>query len=182
MKFLVLILMGILIGACSEVRFECPQPKNVKEITEFPQKFIGVFFDTENKDTLFISKNGFRYAEDIKRLSDDRVVLKKIGGYYILSCKEILLGKDTTDLKGWNVLPFKMVHDTLTVLYIDTSENGDTMKTRLEAILSKGVKEESKERDNGNFEYFLIDPTKREFKKMLKNSVFSEQVKFTKIN
>ena len=182
MKFSVLILMGILTIACSEVRFESPQPKNVKEISEFPQEFIGTFFDHENKDTLFISKNGFRYGEDIKQLTDDRVVLKKNGGYYILSCKEILTGEDTTDLKGWDVLPFKMVDDTLTVFFIDISENSDTMKAKFETILSKGVKEEIEERENEDFEYFLINPTRREFKAMLRDGIFNRHIKFTKIN
>ncbi|MGQ1948096.1 hypothetical protein ACT3CD_13455 [Geofilum sp. OHC36d9] len=182
MKFLELIILGILIVACSEVRFESPQPKNVKEITKFPQKFIGIFSDNENKDTLFISENGFRYGEDIKRLPDERVVLKKTGDYYILSCKEILLGDDTTDLKGWDVLPFKMVDDTLIVFYIDISDNDETMKTRFETILAKGIKEEIEKRDNDDFEYYLINPSKREFKTMLRDGLFNEQVKFTKIN
>ncbi len=182
MKFKILILFGILIVSCSEVRFEKPQPEKGKQITEFPQQFIGSFLDAEQKDTLFITQKGFSYDEEIKTLENERVSLKKVGNYYILSCREILLGEEKTNLKGWEVLPFQLVNDTLTVFYLGTSEKEDALTTRLEKILSKGIKKKLRDPENPDSKYLLINPTKREFKTLLKENIFNIQLKFTKID
>ena len=172
--------IGILFfTGCSVIRFTNPQPENARPLSQFPDQMIGSYLDKDG-DTLKISRYAFSNGEEVNTLSKERLILKKSGKYYILSSKCPLSEGNPIAWKGWEVLPFRYVDNTLTVYLINTWE--DKEKQTLEAlknILSAPVKNEFNSQEN--FDYYLISPTKKEFKTMLKEGIFNEEMKFSRI-
>lgn len=181
MKQTLTLFFGILlISACSEVRFSQPQPINGKELTEFPTQFVGKYVGADG-DTLMVNSECFLFSGDeIKKLCSNRVVLKKKGSLHIISSRDMFLSGEETQRKGWEVLPFELVNDSLIIYFLNTTndeKNNETI-SKLDAILEV----EKIINDEGNIEYYYIDPTIRQFKKILRSECFSIAEKFARID
>lgn len=179
-QILTLLISIIFISSCSEVRFSQPQPQNGKALNEFPKQFTGKYLSADG-DTLVINSKCFHYIdEEDKKLCSDSVTLKKKGGVYILSCKELMISGVDMKRDGWEVLPFELVEDTLVVYFLNTTTKDVSVETisKLEDILDI----EKKLNDDGKVEYYYIDPTIKQFEKMLSSQCFSVAEKFIRIN
>jgi len=185
MKNVLLILCGLfLLASCSTVRFQTPPPQEGIEINNMPSKLIGNYVNADG-DTLYVTKNSFMYENDEEKiLEDSRVVLKKFKDYYVVSCREILLGNKRTKLKGWDVILVKLLDDGSLVCYsinTSTDEKEKAAINKLEAILSFEniyYDDDNKEEEEA---YFLINPTKGEFKKILRSDIFTVTIVFKPI-
>lgn len=175
-----LLISIILISSCSEVRFSQPQPQNGREIDEFPKMFVGRYLGSEG-DTLIVTPHCFHFADDeIKKLCSDRVVLKKKGKLHIVSCREVLMAGEQMQRKGWEVLPFELVKDTLFVYFLNTTneDNSKVTITALEGILDV----EEVFNVDGDLEYYYIDPSIKEFERILNSECFSIAEKFVRLD
>ncbi len=169
----------IFLASCSVIRFTNPQPENTRQLSEFPEQLTGIYIDKDG-DTLKVSKYGFSTQKDVNTLSEDRLVLKKMGKYYILSSKCPISDGNPTDWKGWEVLPFQYINNSLVVYLINTWEDKEKQTLdALEKILSSEIKKEFNHDEK--FDYYLINPTKKEFKTMLKEGIFNDEMKFIKL-
>lgn len=178
-QILTLLISVFLISSCSEVRFSQPQPLDGDEILAFPEQFTGKYIGTSG-DTLVVRSEFFYYADDeLKRLCSDRVVLKKKDDYYIISTKEMLMAGEQMQRKGWEVLPFELVGDSLFVYFLNTTSDEASTVTlsNLESILDV---ERVLDAD-GEIEYYYIAPNKRQFDCILNSHFFSIADKFTRI-
>lgn len=180
MRQILTLLIGILlISSCSEVRFSQPQPLNGKEVEKFPNEFIGKYLGSEG-DTLVVTANCFHFADDeVKKLCSDRVMLKRKGDLHIISCKEVLMAGERMERKGWEVLPFELIDDSLIVYFLNTTneENSTSTISSLENILEV----EKIFNAEGKIEYYYIDPSIKEFEKILSSQCFSVAEKFVRI-
>lgn len=170
----------IVTSACSEVRFSQPQPLNGEELDEFPSQFIGQYLGNDG-DTLVVNSTCFYYSDDeVKKLCNNRVTLKKKGNLHILSCKEILMAGEKLDRKGWEVLPFELIGDSLIVYFLDTTNDDVCIETidQLEKIIAV----EKIYTPDKKVEYFYIDPTIKQFEQILSSECFSVAQKFIRLN
>lgn len=163
----ILLLSVLLIFGCSTVKFEEPQPMNEKLLKSFPKSLIGLYVDND-MDTLVVNHNFFKYEGEDKYLvtSDLEMelgdaVLKKYKGYYVLSIKSEGL---------WDVVLINQKHSNLHVSYINLGDNEEALIHRLEKIVSV---EKVDQEDSKSTEY-IIHPSKREFKNIIENNIFSE--------
>lgn len=164
-----LIFLGL--QACSSVLFTESQPENAETLTEFPEKIIGTF--THMEDTLVIAPTSFVYAGgDVITISGDLTpppaVLKKMDGWYFINLQE--------DNEWW-IYPFQISgKDKISVYYSDMNEKEQGIVERFRKDLK--VKEIYK---NDTLDYYLISPTKPQFKKLLKEGLFSKKMVFSRI-
>ena len=177
----------VILTSCSTVEFEEPLPKDTKPLKSFPKHLLGKYIDSENKDTLIISKQGFDYGGKNNffslngELLVNNTVLKKFGDYYVLSKK----GKNDN---SWGIIPFKAVDNKIQVYYllldIDTkdkvkaAEYKEEKLARLQAITEVKTITDSK----NNVENYLINPTNEQLKKMLKEDMFIKIIEFRRID
>ena len=57
-----LIVTSVFLTSCSSVVFKEITPKKGKELKKFPKELTGVYTDIQNKDSLVISQDYFRYG------------------------------------------------------------------------------------------------------------------------
>jgi len=176
-----LILGFFLIAACSTIRFGNPQPGETRELNKIPSKLIGNYLDADG-DTLFVNKKSFIFKNDEeKKLSGDRVFLKKYKDFYVLSVKEVLHGNKKTDLEGWDVILVKLSEDNSLVCYsinTSTDEKEQVALTKLKDIIfvEKQYHENNKDRA-----YFVINPSKKQFEEIINSNIFSVVMEFKRI-
>jgi len=183
MKKVLFLFCGLLIStSCSFVRFENPPPTENRELKNMPSKLIGNYVDPDG-DTLFVNKKSFTFKNDEeKKLSGDRVVLKKYKDFYVLSCKEILHGNKRTTLSGWDVILVELQDDNTLICHsINTStpEKEQAAVAKLKDILFVEKLYDDNVREK---EYFVINPSKAEFKEILSKEIFSIVMKFKRID
>jgi len=182
MKNIMFLFCGLLLlASCSTVRFESPQPNDTKELKKMPSKLTGNYLDDDG-DTLFVTKTSFILKEDEeKKLSSDRVALKKCKDFYVLSCKEILHGDKRTNLHGWDIILVKLLDDDLVCYSINTStaEKEQAAITMLKDILPV---EKLNDKDGRKEEYFMINPGKEEFEEIISKDIFSVVMEFKRID
>ena len=163
----------LLLTACYSVKFEYPQPKTGSELTEIPSKIIGKYA-TPGGDYFTITKNTITVdnEKDTLILSDPNAVLKNLGSFYILSFRE-------DNMSDWNVYPFQVTADSLIAYSMDVeSEEAyhKLIKDLGELTFCEPILDE-----DGELRYYRLNPTKKEFKKLLKNNHFIKQETFVKI-
>lgn len=166
----------VVLSACSKVRFEEPQPSDGRELTEIPSQMHGHYLD-DSGDSLSVGVDYFQLScDDKKRLAPERIVLKKKGDYYFLSCNEEIISGNAHIEEGWEVLPFQMVDDTLILYFIDTTTETDKQQslTLISSILPMQT------RLSGHEEYYVVNPSVREFSELMRSGVFSVLNKYTK--
>ena len=172
-KLLLLFVSALLLNSCAAVKFEDPQPANAPAVTGFPEKMQGIYTSADN-DTLSIFRNSFRYfnGKEVNVTASldttDAVVLKRLKNNYILNLK---------DEQGWDVVPIKFSRNRITARYAN-------LNSRTEPLIKK-LEENSPVRkittEDGKFSHYLIAPTDKEFKTLLRKKLFSEKTTFRRI-
>lgn len=160
------VLVGmLLLSACTEVYFTETQPVGKRPLTEFPPEVQGWFIDDQEGDTVHIRSRGFDLTEESGDLSDT-LVLTKMKNLYFLNIQN-------TENNLWEVYIIEPLNPFEFHVHSIDGENDSTM-TAIRAILS--VKQE--ENDDGSVAHFILSPTSKEFKKLLKSGVFSNTIVF----
>ncbi|HAN77503.1 MAG TPA: hypothetical protein DCQ31_06865 [Bacteroidales bacterium] len=175
MKNLIVVfaVVSFIFTSCTTVKFETAQPAGGKILTEFPKKFVGSYSNSD-KDTLIIMKSSYiQGKEKESKLAatgnavEGESVLKKLGKNYVLSIK---------DEKAWEVVVITSEKNTLGVLYINLETDKEQIINNLKATTST----KEFENDEGRIEYYLVNPTKKEFKNLIKKNVFTRTMTFEK--
>lgn len=168
-----LALLAIL-ASCSGVRFMQPQPKDAHQLSSFPKKYQGVFVDEKGKDTLTIYSNAFLMTKELHSLADNDVVLKKLKKFRVLSKKT-----DKEEGAAWEVFLLECNRDTLMVYAI--SFDGKSEREHIYAQIEAELETKKVYSSNGNLEYLLIDPTKKQLKTLIDKDVFTVQLRYFRI-
>jgi len=164
---LIFVVIPMILSSCKFVRFENSQPVDAKELATFPKNMIGEYIGQEN-DTLIVTSKSYKLEKEKEEfLSPGKIVLKKFKSYYVLNYFEE---------KDWDVLLLKITGKNLTIYAIDFEKEEETVINDLKKILP--VKECNAE---GNSKSYVINPTKREFKLLVKKNQFKPIGKYTRI-
>jgi hypothetical protein len=155
---LIFVVISLILSSCKFVQFENSQPVDAKELATFPKNMIGEYLGQEN-DTLIITSKWYKIGKDKEEfLSPRKIVLKKFKSYYVLNYYEE---------KDWDVLLLKINRENLTVYAIDFEKEEKTVINDLKKILP--VKEYN---EPGNSKSYVINPTKKEFRLLVKKKQF----------
>ena len=181
-----LIVTSVFLTSCSSVVFKEITPKKGKELKKFPKELTGVYTDIQNKDSLVISQDYFRYGNKktifhlTGKLRDSSTVLKKMKDYFILNVK-------FEDENNWNIIPFKYENDKIHVYYLllDTDAEGNEQdkkykKEKLEKLNLITPVDPVKDTTN-LVETYQINPTDKEMKEILKGDFFVKILEFKRL-
>lgn len=172
MKKLIFGLIAMLsLTSCTAVKFENPQPAGISSLTEFPQEMQG-FYTSGDGDTLEIFSQSFNYYDgqeiDLKAdLEPSTAVLKRVKNRYVLSLK---------DNSSWDVFPIKVFRNKIIVYYVDLDERTGRLLDINDSAVVKQIRT-----GEDKFDHYLINPSEREFKKLLRKKLFSQNVEFKKL-
>lgn len=180
-NILLIALFSTVLIACVEVKFEQPQPAKTKSLSEFPQELQGKYLmaskDSLNEnDTLTISVNYFtelpfgdqKEKKHIKTFISDSLIIKQIDENYTINFPAE---------NYWGTVVLKPIKDYgYAILWID----GDDEATVEQVNLTTKMKTEKN--DDGEIEAYILNPKKKEFKKMVSNKIiFKEMSRLKKI-
>lgn len=160
-------------NSCDSVMFTTSQPEDAVILKQFPKKMRGTFVNLD-QDTLLIESTSFLYdgGDRItlsKDVSSPVSILKKMDTWYFINIKKE--GKEE-----WTVYPFKISGKDRITVYFSTMEVEE--QKLIEDFRSKMHVQKFTYKYG---EYYLIAPSKRQFKKLLKKGLFSEKMVFERI-
>ncbi|MGQ1888988.1 hypothetical protein ACT29H_00950 [Thermophagus sp. OGC60D27] len=171
--FFTLLVCSVL-ASCTPVRFDQPQPEGARDLARFPKELSGFYVDEEG-DTLLVTSQGFEYgfgnmdSECLKRsLLSGNMVLKKYKNYYVLSMQEE---------EEWDVFLIENGDDGFDLRLIDI---GSKDRGKID-LLSKITGVETIKNSEGDVAYFLVRPTRSEFKRMVKGDFFAGREHFRRV-
>ena len=162
----------LILASCDQVIFPEPQPRKVKPLTEIPEALQGTFVDGD-EDTLFVKKHLFSYYSALADLNDihlsDSTVLKLYKGRYYYNSRISLQGE----------------YYWLSYILLPTDEGFDLYSMDSDDIVKLAKLQEitSKERDikDGDAEYYLFNPKRKHYKKIISDSVFTKMISFRRV-
>jgi len=167
MKNIILIIVAFSALSCNEILFVNPQPLNENILNSFPKVLQGVYIDVKHKDTITISKRKivFKTKDSSFYLNEElskNLILKKLNNITIINYK-----------RGdfWQVLIFDKVDKDI---YVVKSLNIEANKKNKE-VLAKITNLKSTD------SLILINPTAKEFDKIIKKELFIELLRIRKI-
>lgn len=173
--YLFLIAILFIFASCDQVVFEEPQPRKVNALQEIPLSLQGAYLDQDG-DTLYVYKNFFTY--DHEHISMDNIylsdssVLKKYKNHYFYSTP-IQIG--TEDFWLTYIL---YLNDDGTGIDLYAMDPGDIVKlAKLQEITSK-----VRDIEEGDQQYYLFAPKKKDYKKIIMDSIFTKIDSFVRIN
>ena len=188
MKKIILYLVLLLILSCDgkEIYFEQPQPANSEMENIFPKALQGKYIvdSTSINDSikfhLIINELTYDYGADDgssgeKGQLSDSLILKKHKSHYILNYKEE---------EGWHAIVISTQNiDKFSAHLIGGAMDAYEVEEIEKLKKTTNVKEVLYSSGNGNVDYYLINPTPKEFKKMVKKKImFSQAATFTRVN
>ncbi len=169
-----LIVLLLFMASCDQVIFTEPQPRKVRPLDEIPAQFRGVYTDTDH-DTLRVYDHSFLYTGN--GLSDnqpvylsDSAVIKEYRDRYFLNIR-LQAGEDSYWLTY--LLQSSVEGRRLEVFAMDPGNIVNLAK--LQEITSK-IRDVSM----GEHQYHLFSPRKRDYKKIIGDSIFSKMITFNR--
>lgn len=171
------------LSACGVYLFESPQPLDTKEINVIPSELIGTYLEKEDQDSLIITSNSYRYTgnesvfEETKQgtLESGKVVLKKMNDHYIISQKIANPLESIAD-SLWDVYALQYKRKRLSV-YSLMFEEENTKQFADSVMKIVPVKEQKFGEDT----LYVINPTKKEYKKLLDSKLYRKVLEFKKV-
>ena len=164
----------LLFASCDQVIFPEPQPRKVKQLKAIPEVLHGIFLD-HNGDSLFVYEHSFSYSSDeytpFKNVYlSDSAVLKTYQDKYFFNMR--ILIEENFYWLTYMIYPVKEGGG----LDIYAMDPGDVVKlAKLQEITSK-----IKDIDNGESDYYLFNPKKRNYKKIISDTIFTKMISFRK--
>lgn len=174
-KYQVVLVLLLLITSCDQVIFTEPQPRKVKELIEIPKILQGTYLDQDG-DTMYIDQGSFSYYstefDGLKNIKlSDSAVLKLYKGHYYYSSPVLIMEE-----KFWLTY----------ILYPEEDGSGfdlyamdpdDVVKlAKLQEITSK-----IRDIEEGDQKYYLFDPKKKDYKKIISDTIFTKMISFEKL-
>lgn len=161
----------VFISSCVEVKFEQPQPAGIEAEKIFPADLQGAYID-ENNDTLIINDVTYRFGNGKTIFGgggelSENLILKKYKKYYFLSEKNDSL---------WNIIVVKLNNKKDLKVFMIDGEN----KEKIEE-LKKITNVKEKYKNKGEIDYYIINPDKKELRKILRKEILTEVGTFNKI-
>lgn len=162
LKWTFLLFVSVFFTSCSDVVFDQPQPISKNDVSSLKHAWHGSYFDG---DELFarLESEGF-YWQDRDRMvpwSSDSVHLRKMNGKYVLSMQSD---------NGWDVYILERNADQLTLASFEKPES-----MRKEEYFEQLKASIAYSQMRG--ETLVLQPTKREFKKLVRNKELLKRVK-----
>jgi len=187
---ILILLVGFLIlTSCNDFYFKNPQPLHGKELKAIPDELVGTYMEKDadtlkhvNEDPLIITRNSYNLktsepsVQGMKlsgSLENNKVVLKKLDDFYVLSQKipnPINSSRDSV----WEVYVLEYRHNHLTLYNLAS----DGKEPKIDSIKQITPVKEQKE---GNDKYYLLNPSNKQFKKLLINNLYSKIGEFNKV-
>lgn len=179
----ILILSLLTLSACGVYLFENPQPMDTKELNVIPSELIGTYLEKEDQDSLIITSNSYRYTgngsvfENTREgiLESGKVILKKMNGYYFINQK-IAHPLESSSDSLWDVYALQYKRKQLSV-YSLMYEEEKTIEFANSVMEILPVKEQKFGEDT----LYVINPTKKEYKKLLDSKLYRKVLEFKKI-
>ncbi len=105
LKSIISILVVFVLGSCTEVVFDAPQPPGGKNLKQIPEALIGdySFVVLNEQEAIHITKEYFDGDEGKKYLSDS-LILRKMGDKYVINQ---LINKEGETQGKWSVYTFE---------------------------------------------------------------------------
>jgi len=173
-RCLPILAMMLLLAACDQVIFTESQPPKVKPLSEIPAVLQGIFLDQDG-DSLYVHEQSFSYySDEYSSFQDvylsDSAVLKEYKGHFFYSTP-IMLETE----KYWLCY---LLHSNENGFDLYTMDPEDVVKlAKLQEITSKiGDIEE------GDNAYYLFEPKKKDYKKIISDTIFTKMISFTRIS
>lgn len=189
----------LLLNSCHDFYFKNPQPLHGKELKFIPDELVGTYLEItdedslnqNNKDTfkitystgpLVITRNSYDLKSSGHALEENKlsgtlepgkVVLKKMDDFYVLSQKVQNPLNNKRD-SVWEVYILEYKNNLLS-LYSLASEDRELKVDSVKEITPV------KEQKEGNEKYYLINPSNKQFKKLLINNLYGKVGEFKKV-
>jgi hypothetical protein len=175
-RCLAIIGIFLFLASCDQVIFPEPQPKKVKPLTEIPAVLQGTFLDQDG-DTLLVYRDHFTYTSDDLAglddiyLSDSNILKAYKEHYYYNSTLDI----DSTRYWVTYIISLRDDKKGFDLLAMDPD---DIVKlAKLQEITSK-----VEDVEEGESEYYLFNPKRKHYKKIISDSVFTKMISFQRID
>ena len=176
-----LLVAGLMLSGCTTVNFEQPVPLKAEALQAFPERITGTYVERQNKDTLVITADGFRYGRKgdlfylTGHLKDENTVLKKSGDFYLLSMRE-------KDDPFWEVMPFRLDKGQLTVYALLLEDKPDGPTTPKDEKLKKlGEITPVKVVHTKTGDRYVINPQDDQLERLLGSGLFDKVTVFEKV-
>ncbi|MDH5396574.1 MAG: hypothetical protein OEX02_00400 [Cyclobacteriaceae bacterium] len=158
-SIIVFIWITFLFSSCVDLGFDTPQPEGYPDIALFPTEWLGTYISDE--DTLVIKPYSVLVEKDSVyfNLNAENLVLRKFQNWYILNLKE-------PEKDYWTVFCARLKGDKLTVKVPSIDEDD-------KKALEKQFEVNESYNSNGNVDAYIIHPTPKQWKKLLKSKFFS---------
>ena len=179
----------MILTSCNDFYFKNPQPLRGKELKQIPETLIGTYIEKDNggkdsakKEPLIITRNSYNLkssdptVQDMKlsgTLAPGKVVLKRLDDHYVLSQK-VENPLNSSNDSVWEVYVLEYRNDVLSV-YNLASEERDLKIDSIKEITPV------KEQKEGDKKYYLINPSNKQFKKLLINNLYKKVGEFEKV-
>lgn len=186
-NLLLCILAFMILTACNDFYFKNPQPLHGKELKQIPEELVGTYLEknsdsSKKREPLIITHNSYNLkssdpsVKDMKlsgTLAHGKVVLKRLDSHYVLSQKVESPLKSAHD-SVWEVYILEYRNNVLTLYNLASEER---------ALKVDSVKQITpvKEQKEGDTKYYLINPSNKQFKKLLINNLYKKVGEFDKV-
>jgi len=144
---------------CSQITYDRPQPVRKKEFKAIPNKFLGTYTSNENDTLLITSTNIMKVENGIMQDISNEIVVKKYNGFYIFNLRIA---------NQWIVYLCKEKNGIIQLYCVNPS------------VITLGKLEVITEVLPLLNDEYLIHPTKKEFKEVMK--LYKSCLVFTPLN
>lgn len=179
----------MIFSSCQDFYFKNPQPLRGKELKHIPDELVGTYrekdkdaIDTANKEPLRITRNSYHLKSSDPLLQDrklsgtlapGKVVLKRLDGHYVLSQK-VKNPLNSAQDSVWEVYVLEYRNDVLNVYNLASEEK----EIKVDSVKQITPVKEQKEGDKN---FYLINPSNKQFKKLLINNLYKKVGEFEKV-
>lgn len=175
---LVILLLIASLSSCISVEFTQPQPYWCANLTGFPVKMQGHFYNNEN-DTVEIGSNYYKLISTDKNSildSNTKNTEQLSDSLLFKSYKKIYFLNSKTN-GNWRVSMVKINRNHSITVYNAISSEEKLIK-KLKNIKDKTILKD----ETGKIKRVILNPSEKEFKKLVRSKLFIEYMVLKKVN
>ena len=155
-----MLITSLLVTACATYQFERPQPVNKRSFKKIPRKHRGLFVSSDGDSIQVEAKRILLNPGGDTLVLSDSLDLRRYKGFYFMNVRE--------ESNQWQLtlVEFKD-KDYVTLYYLDPKNK--SQRKQIAAITE--IQTEKKE--DGD-KVYILNPTKKEWRKILRHRLFKE--------
>lgn len=179
-KNFILLLFIAFLSSCISVEFTKPQPSWCENLSEFPKEMHGKFYTSDN-DTIEIGSGYYKLisskTKDSSEINDEVKIAEQLSDSLLFKSYNKAYFLNRKEQGNWRISMIS-INKNKSIKVFAALESEDKLLKKIKRVKDKTILKDV----NGKTTNIILNPTEKEFKKLISSKLFVEYMVLKRVD